>query len=108
MIFVQIFRGHAVCVRGCDFLDLGGVFVEPVGWVPVELIGHAFAENLVGRVETEDERVKNRVFGALEFIVGKRMLFEVVDVFLQCLDRFDRGLTFRTHHDLQNLRRKLH
>ena len=89
---MQILGGHAVDVGGRDFLDFRLVLVEPVGRISVVLVGHALAENFVGRVEAEDEGVEDGVFGVLDFVVGDGLLGEVVDVFVGGLNRFDGAL----------------
>jgi hypothetical protein len=86
---VQILGGDAVHVGGGDFLDFRLVLVEPVGRVAVVFVGHALAENFVGRVEAEDERVEDGVFGVLDFFVGDGVLGEVVDIFIGGLNGFN-------------------
>ncbi len=102
LILVQVLGGDAVHVGCSDLLDFRLIFVEPVGRISVIFVGHALAENFVGRVEAEDEGVEDGVFGALDFVVGDGMFGEIVDVFAGGLNRFDRASALGADRNLQN------
>ena len=102
LIAVQILGCDAVHVRGGDLFDLRLILVEPVGRISVVLVGHAFAENLVGRIEAEDEGVEDGIFGALNFVVGDGLLGEIVDVISGGLNGFNGTLTFGSNRNLQD------
>ena len=99
---MQILGGDPVGIGCRDLLDFRLIFVEPVGRISVILVGHALAENLVRRVETEDERVENGVFGTLDFVVGDGLLRQIVDVFSGSLNGFDGALTLGADRHLQD------
>ena len=68
LIAVDILCGNAIHVRSIYFLNLGRILVEPVGGIAVELVGHALGENLIRRIEAEDECVEDGVFRVLDFL----------------------------------------
>ncbi len=68
LIAMDILCRYAIDVGGGHFLDFRGKLVEPVRGISVEFVGEALGENLVGRVEAEDESVQDGVFRLLEFL----------------------------------------
>ena len=97
---MEILCGYTVRIGGGDLLDFCLVAVQPVGGIAVELIGHALGQNLVGRVEAEDEGVQDLIFGVFDFVLGDRIFGKILDIFFDCLHGLDRALTLRGHRDL--------
>src|SRR5579871_2524676 len=89
---MNVLGGDAVHIRGGDFFNFGRKLVEPVSRIAIELISHALGQNLVGRVEPENECIEDRVLRLLDFDIGNGLAGEIVDVFIQSFDGFDRAL----------------
>ncbi len=96
---MKIFRGDASYVSGGYLFDSGAEALEVIRGVAVEGVGHLFAQYFCGGVEIEDEGIEDGILGAMDFLVGERIFREAVNIFEQCLDSFDRGGTFRAHHN---------
>src|SRR5277367_1425728 len=99
---MQIFCRYSIYIGCSDFLNLGGILVQPVQRVAVEFVGHALGENFVGRVEAEDERIENGVFGMLNLFISDGLLSQSVDVFVEGLNGFDGALALGAHSELQD------
>jgi len=50
-------------------LDSGLKTFQEIRRISIELVGHAFAQDFVRRVEVEDKGIENGVLGALAFFV---------------------------------------
>ncbi len=102
LVAVNVFCGYTVHILRGDFLNFHRIFIKPVGRISVELIGHAFGENFVGRVETEDEGVEDGVFGVPDLLVRDRLLGQIIDIFVERLHRLYRALAFCAGHELHH------
>src|SRR5579859_5710109 len=99
---MQILGGNTNHVGSVDLFDFRLILVEPVGRISVILVGHALGEDLVGRVEAEDERIEDGVFRALDLVVSNGLLGEIVNVLINSLNGFDGALALGSHGNAQN------
>ena len=85
LILVQIFGHRPGYIRRRHLFDSGAEAIQVVGGIAIEFVSHAFAQNLVGRIEIEDETVQDGILGALDLGFGNRMLGYIVDLFVEGL-----------------------
>ena len=66
---MQIFRRDPRYVFRGDLFDLLLVVFQEIERIAVKLIRHFFLQDLFRRIEAEDERIQNRILGALNLFV---------------------------------------
>ena len=123
---MQIFCGHGVYFSGGYLLDLGLILIQPVRRISVVLVRHTLDQDLVRRVESENERVENgtvidvhvRIAVHYPEYVAEQMcsaakgpartqellsiIGQVANVFVHSLYRFNRALALGAHRNLQH------
>ena len=99
LILMKVLCGDAVYVSNGRLLDARAILLEEIQRVAIELVGHTLAQNFVGRVEVEDERIEDGILGALDLVIGNRMGLEVVDILVEGLDGLDGSLALGAEHE---------
>ena len=94
---MQIFCNHAGNILSGYLLNSGAKTFQEVGGIPIVLVSHALAQDLVRSVEVEHEIIEDGVFGAFDFTVADGIRLQLVDLSKQPLNGFNRGAAFCPH-----------